>query len=165
MKDDKNQATWILNLPFGSIFHLYLMFQGEMSSLRTLNGKKTRRTPSLGTITSRSINAYYKHLERFNMERSRSLVSLNRSVRSGRPAILKPLKLWKGGSEGKDKMIWIYGNPWSASDPKYLRTGSGQMTRINDDRPETRGTFFLNTVYSSRFFVVFCFEHKNLILL
>lgn len=51
--------------------------------------------------------------------------------KSGKPNILKPLKLWKP-AQGKEKMVWVYGNPWSQSDPKYLRTGSGQMQKLDD---------------------------------
>ena len=31
-------------------------------------------------------------------------------------------------------MMWVYGNPWSQTDPRYLRTGSGQMTRLEDNK-------------------------------
>ena len=30
--------------------------------------------------------------------------------------------------------MWVYGNPWSQADPRYLRTGSGQMTRLEDNK-------------------------------
>ena len=101
-----------------------------MDSIRKMNKDMSSTMPSLASITNRSIHAYYKHLDRFKMERSKSMVSLNRSVKSGRPAILKPLKLWKP-TQGKEKMMWVYGNPWNLDDPKYLRTGSGQMTKID----------------------------------
>ena len=29
-------------------------------------------------------------------------------------------------------MVWVYGNPWSETDPRYLRTGSGQMTKLEE---------------------------------
>ena len=77
------------------------------------------------------MNAYYKHIERFNLERTQSLSNLAKPSRSGRPSILKPLKLWKP-VQGKEKMVWVYGNPWSESDPRYLRTGSGQMTKLEE---------------------------------
>ena len=79
----------------------------------------------------RSVNAYYKHIERFNLERTQSLSNLAKPTRSGRPSILKPLKLWKP-VQGKEKMVWVYGNPWSETDPRYLRTGSGQMTKLEE---------------------------------
>ena len=79
----------------------------------------------------RSINAYYRHIERINLERTQSLSNLSKPPKSGKPSMLKPLKLWKP-TQGKDKMMWVYGNPFSETDPKYLRTGSGQMTRLEE---------------------------------
>ena len=66
-------------------------------------------------------------------------------MRSGRPAILKPLKLWRP-AQGREKMVWVYGNPWSESDPRYLRTGSGQMTKLveRNTRPNTHGIVIVN---------------------
>ena len=74
--------------------------QGELGKQRT------------GNTTQRSIEAYYKHLDRFKLERAQSLTNLHKSSRSGRPAILKPLKLWRA-AEGRERMVWVYGNPWS----------------------------------------------------
>ena len=85
----------------------------------------------------RSINAYYRHIERINLERTQSLSNLSKPPKSGKPSMLKPLKLWKP-TQGKDKMMWVYGNPFSETDPKYLRTGSGQMTRLEE---KTLGKF------------------------
>ena len=79
----------------------------------------------------RSINAYYRHIERINLERTQSLSNLSKPPKSGKPSMLKPLKLWKP-TQGKEKMMWVYGNPFSETDPKYLRTGSGQMTRLEE---------------------------------
>ena len=79
----------------------------------------------------RSVNAYYKHIERINLERTQSLSSIVKPPKSGKPSILKPLKLWKP-TQGKEKMVWVYGNPWSENDPRYLRTGSGQMTKLEE---------------------------------
>ena len=104
-----------------------------MSSLdksKTLSSlTKSGTMSSMASITQRSVTAYYRHLDRFNLERSKSLGNLNRSVRSGKPAILKPLKLWRP-QQGEDKVMWVYGNPWSDSEPRYLRTNSGQMTKL-----------------------------------
>ena len=119
------------NTVYTFLFGLYIM-QAEMESLRALNKDMSRTMPSLANITTRSIHAYYKHLDRFKLQRSKSMVSLNRSVRSGRPTVLKPLKLWQPTSQqSKAKMMWVYGNPWNLTDPKYLRTGSGHMTKID----------------------------------
>ena len=98
------------------------MLQGYFSSKRN--------------ATQRSIEAYYKHIERVNLERTQSLTNLVKPPRSAKPSILKPLKLWRP-NQGRDKMMWVYGNPWSQSDPRYLRTGSGQMTRLEDTRSKS----------------------------
>ena len=106
--------------------------------------RKSRANQPAAKITHRSVNAYYKHLERFKLERTKSLSNLNKSMRSGKPAILKPLKLWRP-AQGREKMVWVYGNPWSESDPRYLRTGSGKMTELvekdGSTRPSTEGMF------------------------
>ena len=75
--------------------------------------------------------------------------------KSGRPTILKPLKLWRPGADGKKRMLWVYGNPWEGG-PRYLRTHrfgeqpqvdrqwesnlsfSGHMSRI-PDKPDPVG--------------------------
>ena len=70
------------------------------------------------------------------LERSKSVGNLSKS---GRPTILKPLKLWRPGADGKKRMLWVYGNPWEGG-PRYLRThrlekqinGMGEQTLITD---------------------------------
>ena len=84
--------------------------------------------------TNRSMNAYYKHLNRFNIERPKSRANLNRSARSGRPGILKPLKLMQ--AEEKEEMEWNCGNPLAESDPKYLRSKSGNLTKLQDSKQQ-----------------------------
>lgn len=101
----------------------YLLFYRTFLSKEYFSPKKN--------TYQRSINAYYRHIERINLERTQSLSNLSKPPKSGKPSMLKPLKLWKP-TQGKDKMMWVYGNPFSETDPKYLRTGSGQMTRLEE---------------------------------
>ena len=88
-------------------------------------------SPKKKSSYHRSVNAYYKHIERINLERTQSLTNMLRPARSGKPAILKPLKLWRQAQPGKEKLVWVYGNPWSQTEPKYLKTG-GQLTKLPD---------------------------------
>ena len=105
-----------------------LLLQGELEGLQYI--LQPPAPPTHRSSTHRSINAYYKHVERFRVQRVRSVVSLNRSLRSGRPTVLKPLKPWKPPGADRDRLGWIYGNPWSETDPKYVRTSSGQLTKV-----------------------------------
>ena len=70
------------------------------------------------------------------MERSTSRANLNRSAKSGRPGILKPLKLMQ--AEDKEQMEWICGNPWVESNPKYLRSKSGNFTKLQDFKQQIK---------------------------
>ena len=35
-----------------------------------------------------------------------------------RPTLMKPLKLWRP-HQGREKMEWVYGNPWQEQGPRY----------------------------------------------
>ena len=68
-------------------------------------------------------------------------MNLGRSAaKSGRPAVLKPLKLVRPTPEGR--MMWVYGNPYSDSDPKFVRSGSGSLLKVETSRPSSKGNFF-----------------------
>ena len=91
-------------------------------------------SPKKKSSYHRSVNAYYKHIERINLERTQSLSNLFiKTPKSGKPAILKPLKLWKhpGQQQGKEKLVWVYGNPWNQTEPKYLKTDGGKLEKID----------------------------------
>ena len=65
------------------------------------------------------------------LERSKSVGNLSKS---GRPTILKPLKLWRPGADGKKRMLWVYGNPWEGG-PRYLRTHRlGKQIKIEEQK-------------------------------
>ncbi len=91
------------------------------------------RTPSLGRRTKRSMSlenrsaeAYYKHLDRFKVERTDSWLELQRHLSSrpqARPVILKPLKIIRPASKAV-RPKWIYGNPWARTEKaKEIRDG------------------------------------------
>lgn len=108
-------------------------FQADLKNLHSVTASQSIHHAS---STNRSMNAYYKHLNRFNIERSTSRANLNRSAKSGRPGILKPLKLMQ--AEDKEQMEWICGNLWAESNPKYLRSKSGNLTKLQDFKQQIK---------------------------
>jgi hypothetical protein len=87
--------------------------------LRNSNPRTSReRTASLG---NRTVDAYYKHLERLKVPRTSSWVSLA-DVKQKPPAILKPLRLLRPQSK-LERPKWVYGNPWKVTDRKEIRGG------------------------------------------
>ena len=94
---------------------MFFFFQAEIHS-------------SYSSKRNRAINANNDLLNRFKMEGSKSRANLIRSAaKSGRPGILKPIKLVE--AEEKDDMLWIQGNPWEA----------GNLIKLHNTRQYTTG--------------------------
>ncbi len=82
------------------------------------------------SLENRSVEAYYKHLDRFRPERSDSWLDLKRQMSArpnAHPVILKPLKLIRPPSKAV-RPKWIFGNPWARTGDKEIR--DGKLTAI-----------------------------------
>jgi len=85
------------------------------------------------SLETRSVGAYYKHLDRFKVERTGSWVDLNEEPATRRqlPVILKPLKLLRPRSR-MAKPKWVYGNPWASAGPKVVRDADREREDLFD---------------------------------
>ena len=89
---------------------------------------------------NRGVEAYYKHLDRFHVPRTKSWANLQRTNQSsGRPKILKPLKLIE---HGREKSTWLFGNPWAVTEPRVIKETSvtsdeGSSNRYSADSIES----------------------------
>jgi hypothetical protein len=104
--------------------------RGEAKLAASDESPTKHRSSSLET---RSVGAYYKHLGRFNVQRTGSWVDLDEVRKSPMPTqlpvILKPLKILRPRSRAA-KPKWVYGNPWASDSPKVVREAEGDRIRF-----------------------------------
>ncbi|CAB4058665.1 unnamed protein product [Lepeophtheirus salmonis] len=106
--------------------------------------------------SNRSIEAYYRHLERFQVPRTTSWTNLRALLNSDKnnnfennsvmpigcknpPRILKPIRLVE---HNRDRSMWLFGNPWSLTEPKVLQ----ERPLLHGEEKDSLGSIeYLNT--------------------
>ncbi len=130
----------------------FTRFPSSSSSPRAATASKRPSSPAQqkrsSSLEARRAEAYYKHLERFQIKRTESWVDMRQSRPQTRPpTILKPLKLLRPPNKAS-KPKWVYGNPWSLhgdskssqtrEDPEHAEIDTTELEVVarlrNDDK-------------------------------